>query len=183
MSVKEFEIGKFYRFVGSEYDLCQGLGFILSGEHEVVQAKDAHDGTWKIKFADDLFGPVGGWWFSTDQFEEVQEYDVCQRIPMKTVTEWTRNAGVADRWKHQYYNGEEWFSDDKELIYNKLVALGPYPLTKDIEGTIGNNSWTTDMCSQCLTYAKTVIKIDVENSVTLCEECLNTALRMIRLDK
>lgn len=88
--------------------------------------------------------------------------------------------GVAEMWKHQY--GE---SNTKE--YQQLCALVS-PTEEQIANIIGNSSWTENECTECRKDFPIVIQIGDDpdydsDTVWLCTECLQKALRMaISLD-
>ena len=91
---------------------------------------------------------------------------------MKLVTREQRAKEAAKAWMRQYPN-------DKSGIGKMLVELGDNPSPDDVNGLIGNDSWTrTPVCSEC---GKGVPVVEVGEpmnyeSAWLCKACLEAAL-------
>lgn len=92
--------------------------------------------------------------------------------------------GVIDNWRAAYYNGRNgtWkHGDDKRVIYEKLVALGPSASADEVDAAIGNGSWTSCRCDECDTEVEAVIQVgqepDYESATAkLCLDCVKNAL-------
>lgn len=94
---------------------------------------------------------------------------------------------VARRWYAQYADGGNWpeygkpWGRTKRKTYDALMAL-PQDATADaVDEVIGNKSWTHEFCSSCSEYHRRAIKFGEDYSgATVCEDCLRTALAMLR---
>ena len=90
-------------------------------------------------------------------------------------------AGVAERWKAQYYQSGEWIcGDDKRLIYEKLAALPPGASESEVVAIIGNQSWTAVSCDSCFNRVSEVVQVGEEMdydsaTVRLCRDCCRKA--------
>jgi hypothetical protein len=84
-------------------------------------------------------------------------------------------ANAARRWATQYADGRH--GADKLDILRRLRALDASTATADdVDGIIGNNSWTTDMCDECRTRSRVVAAFGkCDNSVRLCPACVRSA--------
>lgn len=102
---------------------------------------------------------------------------------MRIIKQAGKAIGVVEAWRKTYQSasGNWLYGEDKRIIYEKLVALGPTPLAKDVDRVIGNSSWTKTSCSECGTRdAANVIMLgeepDYESAtVFICWPCLSAA--------
>ena len=89
---------------------------------------------------------------------------------------------VSKRWKSHYFNDGVWRNTafgSSEDTYKNLLACND--LRHEIDAAIGNKSWTHLLCDGCNEYVDRAVSIsDGDNSTYLCENCLKTALAMIR---
>lgn len=93
--------------------------------------------------------------------------------------------GVADRWREQYYNrnGNTWpntVSGSSEVVYNKLVELGPDPDPDQAAIAIGNESWTHVRCEGCNGEFLTGVAIGDYEVKTFCLSCVEMAAKRLR---
>ena len=98
---------------------------------------------------------------------------------MEIITRQMRADKTAEQWKETYYVNGSWrYGEDKICIYRKLVILGKHPNPDDVDGAIGNASWTELMCDECNEYVEKVIRVggDPDNGsacADLCEDCVD----------
>lgn len=99
---------------------------------------------------------------------------------------------VADRWRAAYQGADgSWsmYGGNRRQKYEALAALDPETATSgDVERIIGNSSWTHLHCDCCEADVDVVAEIgetpDYESrTASVCEECLQGALRQIRRAK
>jgi hypothetical protein len=101
---------------------------------------------------------------------------------MKAVAKRDLINDVAFKWRRQYYH--IWDKDkDKEKIYNQLCRL-KNPTEKQVCDIIGNNSWTSNKCTECGKDVAITIQVgeepDYESATAwLCSECLQEAINLI----
>lgn len=104
-------------------------------------------------------------------------------------------AGAAERWREQY---EDYWTSERPALgvglrgksvinsrdtYERLVALGATPDPDDVDGVIGNTSWTTsprcDGCGRIGTGPRVMVgaESDYESpTACLCVDCVKAAL-------
>ncbi len=89
---------------------------------------------------------------------------------MRLITERELILQVLDDWKYQYkYEILQDKTSDKTVIYYKLKELNFKTVSaKEIEKIIGNNSWTTWICSECEQKVKRIIQFKKED---ICLKC------------
>ena len=97
---------------------------------------------------------------------------------MEKITRQSLANGVSVRWKKQY-------PIDKDGIQKKLDNLGLVKNPDEIDGIIGNKSWTeVPDCSECGEYGKEFVVMvgeepDCEsNTAWLCNECIEKLQRL-----
>lgn len=94
---------------------------------------------------------------------------------MERITRLSRARCAAAAWRIQYPEGRY---PDKEVIYAKLVALGPTPDPDEVDRVIGNGSWTqVPECDACgAGELPVVVEIVPRDYVThLCGDCCGKA--------
>lgn len=105
---------------------------------------------------------------------------------MIAVNERCASRAVAERWRKQYQRGTTWTcnsNNDAQAIYDQLSALNPETATlADIDGIIGNSTWTTTQCVGCGQNVGTYVRFaqdDVE--IEVCGDCLEKGAALLRL--
>ncbi len=73
---------------------------------------------------------------------------------------------------------------DKEETYQRLLALGDSPSPDDVDGIIGNETWTHEYCDGCKGYVSESVCVgqvpDYESSTaTLCRACVFDAVKVL----
>lgn len=90
-------------------------------------------------------------------------------------------AKVPERWADQYKN---WHQADKHKITAQLQALPVGFTADDVARIIGNPSWTCHACDVTGKDAEVLaVFSNDERYVTLSEEALKLALKMVRAAK
>ena len=106
---------------------------------------------------------------------------------MHIVTKATRARGVAARWKKAYYYGGEWrktaFGPTKK-VYDQLVAAGENITPEQVNATIGNESWTQNVCTECDRDVEITVHFGEEPDydavwADVCPRCLRKALALL----
>ena len=101
---------------------------------------------------------------------------------MRIIRDLDRARDVAARWRDQYRRADgtwTYTSSDSEVIYEEILALGVTPMPSDVEHIIGNSSWTTVECDECLEAGMdAVVELNElsEHPVKLCLGCANKVL-------
>lgn len=97
-----------------------------------------------------------------------------------------RGDNVAERWRAQYQTPDgKWKytnSGDSEIMYKKLLALGPDPSPSEIAQTVGNTSWAPGVeCDCCGSREDKVIQLkpDYSSGIKVCLICLEEAASML----
>lgn len=84
-------------------------------------------------------------------------------------------AQIQQAWKLQMYNNGKWYAPGHETVYNKLCELKRYSKSK-IDAIIGNETWTSEWCSECRKYKVDLIQFGPEDEhIRLCKECVAEA--------
>ena len=108
---------------------------------------------------------------------------------MKLINRQTLTNEAAKRWKEQYCSNGEWYASrclPREETYAKLLALGTNPNPNDVDGLIGDSSWTdVKSCNECDQQVDELVEIgepsDYESSTAyVCKKCLLEALEMFK---
>lgn len=89
--------------------------------------------------------------------------------------------GVAMRWAHQYArNGDQVLQSGKTSteILKALKAL-KRPTKQQVDKIIGNETWTSVLCSGCNTYVLEAVSFG-EQAIYLCLSCLQSGVRALR---
>ncbi len=92
---------------------------------------------------------------------------------------------VAENWKSQFYDFEREMWNDQygtgqhlSDVYNQLVQL-EIPTKEQIDEIIGNDTWTTLICSECfdegLDYLIVLGELMIGDGYGFCPNCLNKA--------
>lgn len=97
---------------------------------------------------------------------------------------------AVEAWRKTYQSatGRWLYGEDKRVIYEKLVALGPDPHANDVDRVIGNSSWTQTRCSECGTHdAENILMLgeepDYESAtVFICWPCLSAAADYMKME-
>lgn len=106
---------------------------------------------------------------------------------MERVTLRAKCAGVAQKWREQYFVNKCWGTTQRGSsrdVYEKLIELGPSPTSVQIADVIGNDSWTHVRCDECEQPQERVIRLgqrpdyDV-STIYICDECLNRAIELL----
>lgn len=94
---------------------------------------------------------------------------------------------VANRWKAQYHDKEQWYSPERKQIYEQLL-IAPND-AKAIAKIIGNDSWVGETCYGCgekvllfMEFSQYEVNSDSE-STRLCFDCLERAADALRAVK
>lgn len=95
---------------------------------------------------------------------------------MKVSTKRDLITNIAKRWKLQYPG------DDDSQTLTELLALNK-PTEQQVTEVIGNQTWTTNMCTECEKSVKVVVLFGYMPAFhnwtcKLCLECLQKALRL-----
>ena len=106
---------------------------------------------------------------------------------MELITRQTRANQAAQRWHRQYGPRfpESTAFGDTEVIYQRLVALGPTPNPDDVDRIIGNDSWTRlGECDECDQQKSVLVQVGEEpdyesHTATICVDCLQAALALV----
>jgi len=89
-------------------------------------------------------------------------------------------SGAAKMWKRQYYSKGMWYNpldtDAKEVYENLRMA----ETRDDIDGIIGNTSWTMITCDECGESVREAVVLYKE---TYCYACLKEAVKLLEKDK
>ena len=103
-----------------------------------------------------------------------------KRGEMKLITERGLIREVANRWREQYPAGRS--GADKDQIWQRLSELDPEKASAEEVGRIiGNKSWATICCDECMNDTKAVVELGEEPSwesrtIHLCRACAEAAL-------
>ncbi len=109
---------------------------------------------------------------------------------MKLITRQVKAAEAAERWAAQYgvWKGnplQRVLEGNAELVYQRLLALGPRPDPDQVDAVIGNTSWTeAGRCSECKATSPVLVRMgdepDYESATAwLCPKCLSKALALV----
>lgn len=104
---------------------------------------------------------------------------------MKLITQRELIRGVAAKWREQYAPNGKWLSVgaafDKREVYERLRELdGETVAAEQVDGIIGNGSWTSLRCDDCDVSVGAVVEVgqppDYESATArLCEACARKA--------
>lgn len=98
---------------------------------------------------------------------------------MKLITRQLLANEAARKWLKQY-DFEKW--PDKKNTYQRLLMLGDNPNPDEVDGIIGNGSWTRrPKCSECGKYDVDIVcvgeELDYESlTAYICADCAEEAL-------
>ena len=107
-----------------------------------------------------------------------------------SVSELVKN--VAKKWKSVYFFNGRWNHETpscpKEGVYKKLSKLGKNRTKENVDGIIGNSSWTTIQCHECGSDVDCLVQLgempDYESATAnICCDCLKKAIKMIEVNK
>lgn len=96
-------------------------------------------------------------------------------------------AGVAARWKAQYFRNGKWgqcHGNDASGIYDKLAAMPAGATGADVAAITGNDLWIGESCSECRGRAVVLVgqEPDYEShTVYLCASCVAKLARLLKL--
>ena len=106
---------------------------------------------------------------------------------MRIITTKQLALKATDRWYSQYFKNGNWarHGNDKREIYENLEKLGENPTPKQVNETIGNDSWTRLRCHECKEHVDLVVEVgeepDYESSTAnLCKSCLTSLYELIK---
>jgi hypothetical protein len=106
---------------------------------------------------------------------------------MELLDERTAIATVAERWKAQYLNARGWIhtsTGSSQAIYDRLCQLPADATVRDVEAIIGNDTWTSERCSECGNRPAVVMvgeTPDYETSTAwLCLPCVAKLVALVR---
>ena len=100
---------------------------------------------------------------------------------------------VAKKWKYQYHDIRGIWSEypdwdeSPKMIYNSLLKLDVNMATeKDVKKILGNDNWTKLDCDVCMVDKNMLVMLPIPlreyEYVSVCEKCLEKALRMVKKD-
>lgn len=103
---------------------------------------------------------------------------------IEVITERYLIRNVARRWRQQY--GDSPHNPEHQTIGQALVALETAS-ADDVNGIVGNSSWTRINCDACGRAVKSVVHIgeqpDYESSTAMiCGDCLSKALKILQAE-
>lgn len=101
---------------------------------------------------------------------------------MYTLTKQDLINNICSAWKQQYFFDGEWrYGENKQVIYNNLIALGDNKTEEKINEIIGNSSWTTITCGECNKHVDVVVVMNDsdEYCAYICKKCINKASKLL----
>lgn len=107
---------------------------------------------------------------------------------MQILTRRDRAVGTAELWERQYRQDIRNPALAKGLafnpieVYDKLLALGKNPNPDDVDAAIGNKSWTSIFCAECLNYCEEAVLFACESECecVICKDCLQSAVKLVK---
>lgn len=94
---------------------------------------------------------------------------------MNLITRKGRAITATNRWYKTYHSVFGWESEERELVYNKLVACRVDTSYQEVNEIIGNNSWTDCWCTECGKSVDAIVPLDGSD---LCLSCLSEAIKL-----
>jgi len=93
-------------------------------------------------------------------------------------------AGVAERWREQYFQGGEWLRHKPwaAAVYEQLCDLGERPTAEQVATVVGNKSWSYLSCDVTGEYVESAIQIGTEfggAGVTVSRKGLHQCLALL----
>lgn len=99
---------------------------------------------------------------------------------MNKITSKDKVKSVAKDWKRQYCFKGVWHHPldiSAKEVYEELKTATDY---KEVDGIIGNSSWTELTCDECGEYTRTAVTLGYRNKFILCPTCIAEASKLFR---